>query len=199
MPTVTIHIAGRGTRLADGTPSMAGHMWIGLEDGAFLQSCGFGPDSAHEGQPFAPGRFYDNDHEVYTGCHYQKRIAISAGQLEAMRDFARDPARYGFALYYNGFTNSCVHFAWKMLAHGGLNPGHYEGDIWPANNIELADTIGMPVRRSTDRQPRAAGGFRLWQWLRPLSQWWALRIVVGLIRAALARPWPGMAAGRAAA
>lgn len=168
MPTVTIHIASRGTPLADGSLSLAGHMWIALEDGATIHSYGFGPDGAHEGQPFAPGRFYDNDHETYTGPHYCKRIAISAAQYEAMREFGRAPARHGFASYYNGFTNSCVHFAWKMLEHGGLNPGRYEGDIWPAHNIDHADTIGTPARRATDRAVRAGTGSRLLQWLRPL-------------------------------
>lgn len=199
MPTVTIHIAGRGTRLADGSPSLVGHMWIGLENGTAVHSYGFGPDGAHEGQPFAPGRFYDDDHETYTGRHYQKRIAIGASQYQAMRDFGREPARYGFASYYNGFTNSCVHFAWKMLAHGGLNPHHYEGDIWPTNNIDHADTIDRQDDRDVAGAARAGTAARLWQWLRPLSQWWVIRIVVGLFRAAVARPWPGMAVGRAAA
>jgi hypothetical protein len=199
MPTVTIHIAGRGTRLADGTLSLAGHMWIGLENGSAIHSYGFGPDRAHEGQPFGPGRFYDNDHETYTGSHYRKRITISIRQYEAMREFGREPARYGFASYYNGFTNSCVHFAWKMLEHGGLNATHYQGDVWPTNNIDHADTLGMPARRVTDAPSRAGTGSRIRQWLRPFTHWWVIRVVVGLIRAAVSRPWPGGALGRASA
>jgi hypothetical protein len=44
MPTLTIHIAEKGTPCADGTPSKKGHMWYSVNDGlGNINSYGFAP------------------------------------------------------------------------------------------------------------------------------------------------------------
>jgi hypothetical protein len=56
MPTVTLNIAGRGTRLSDGGTSATGHMWYTVTDSAGNSaSYGFSPDSDNQGGVCARG------------------------------------------------------------------------------------------------------------------------------------------------
>jgi Ca2+-binding RTX toxin-like protein len=136
MPTITINIAGRGTRLADGTQSATGHMWYSLNDGSGNPpaSYGFAPDSLHEGKPIAPGEVHRDDDTNYQSRDYTKTIEITDTQYNDIKSFGENPSADGFDLDYNGFSNSCIDFTWKALSVGGLNPTGYEGSVWPTLN-----------------------------------------------------------------
>ena len=122
MPTVTINISGRGTILADGTPSEFGHMWYSLNDGyGNTPGYGFAPDTEHQGHPLAPGDVHRDDDTNYKTRDFTKTIEITKAQYEAMKSFGENPAAYGFSTFYNGLSNSCIDFTWKAMQLGGLN------------------------------------------------------------------------------
>jgi hypothetical protein len=93
MPTITINIAGRGTRLADGTQSATGHMWYSLNDGSGNPpaSYGFAPDSLHEGKPIAPGEVHRDDDTNYQSRDYTKTIEITDTQYNDIKSFGENP------------------------------------------------------------------------------------------------------------
>jgi len=132
MPTVTINIAGRGTNVSDdgtGNPgqSSVGHMWYELNNSqGQSESYGFAP--VEHGDPFGPGKRYDNDSSNYQSRDYSRTIEITQAQYDAMKNFGDNPAANGFT-DYNGINNSCIDFTWKALEVGGLNPSGYEGSI----------------------------------------------------------------------
>ncbi|WP_326937897.1 calcium-binding protein [Frateuria sp. Soil773] len=123
-------------------------MWYELNDGfGNTESYGFAP--IEHGSPFSDGRVYVDDSSNYESRAYTRTIEISQNQYEVLQSFGRDPASYGFDLYYNGLDNSCVDFTWKALSEVGLNPSAFEGDIWPTNNIDDVKAIKPPKRFGT--------------------------------------------------
>lgn len=160
MPSVTINIAGRGTKLAGGGESAVGHMWYELtDDQGQTTSYGFAPDEEHHGSPFAPGQVYNNDNTNYQSTEYSRTIEVTDEQFAAMQAFGQDPAAGGFSMRYNGLSNSCIDFTWKALEKGGLNPSGFEGHIWPTHNINAVKKIENPSAGAVGaRAPPAAGG-----------------------------------------
>lgn len=86
--SVTIHIAGAGTKLKNGGESAFGHMWYELDrgDGSKPASYGFAPKEEYHGNPFAPEKVYEDDSDNYDPSHYTKRIEITEIQFNAIRD-----------------------------------------------------------------------------------------------------------------
>jgi hypothetical protein len=93
MPTITINIAGRGTRLADGTQSDTGHMWYSLNDGRgnAPESYGFAPDSLHKRKPIARGEVHRDDDTNYPSRDYTKTIEITDAQYNDIKAFGEPP------------------------------------------------------------------------------------------------------------
>jgi Ca2+-binding RTX toxin-like protein len=162
-PTVTIHIADRGTALSTGGASATGHMWYSLDDGnGNISSYGFSPDRDHEGDPFAPGAInaLGPGESEYTTEAYSRTIEITPEQFMAMDHFGSDPAAGGFDMYYNGVDNSCIDFTWAALQKGGLDPRGFQGALWPTNNIDAVKDIG------TENPPGTPDGVR---WLNAIG------------------------------
>ncbi len=109
--SVTIHIAGAGTKLKNGGESAFGHMWYELDrgDGSKPESYGFAPKEEYHGNPFAPGKVYKDDSDNYDPDHYTKRIEITEDQLKLMQDFAKDADENGFD-FYKDLNSGCVDF-----------------------------------------------------------------------------------------
>lgn len=114
MPTLTINITGRGTPVAnDGTgnpgASVLGHMWYSLDDGnGSKRSYGFAP--IKHGDPWGPGKVYNNDDSNYLSSDYSVTVEITTEQFIALENFGKDPGAYGFDLEYQGISNSCIDF-----------------------------------------------------------------------------------------
>lgn len=152
-PAVTVHIASRGTPLAEGGESAVGHMWYELHDSnGNSSSYGFAP--AVHGEAFGPGKVYRNDTDNYLDRAHMRTFEISQAQFDKMKDFGDDPngkkwrgktdkaagvkGQY-FNEKYNGLNNSCIDFTWKALEVGGFEIptpwiGTYNGAIIPTDN-----------------------------------------------------------------
>ena len=146
-PSVTIHIADRGTGLSTGPgdTSATGHMWYSLNDGnGNISSYGFSPDAAHQGWPEAPGAInaLGPAESEYNTEAYSRTIDITPEQFTAMDHFGSDPAGAGFSMFYDGVGNSCIDFTWRALQLGGLNPNGFEGLLWPTKNEDAVNNIG---------------------------------------------------------
>lgn len=150
MPSITIKIANAGTPFTNGGASSVGHMWFTLSDGFTSESYGFAPNESHHGSPFAPGQVYTTDDATYASTYHERRIEITDDQYQAIRDFARNPEDHGFNTRYNGITNSCIDFTWRAIEAGGMNPGSYDGTIWPTWNREYVESVWERARRSNN-------------------------------------------------
>ena len=72
MPTMTVYITERGTPMADGGTSAAGHMWFSIsQDGTNQKSYGFAP--VVHGMPAGPGQVYNDDIDNYAEFAYELR------------------------------------------------------------------------------------------------------------------------------
>lgn len=153
MPSMTIHIADRGTPRADNTVAMVGHMWFTLENGAgkskdygFSQNRRITPANSHPIKKlFSKGEVYHDDSQTYLQTSLSKKILLSQEQFEKIKAFSDAPDKHGFEKQYNAFTNSCVDFVWIALRHAGITATSHDGDIWPKHNIDDVENIGKPV------------------------------------------------------
>lgn len=139
-PTITVKVAGRGTGLAGGGTSTAGHMWFELNPGipGSTESFGFAP--IVHGQFNDPGKIWFSDRDNYLGADYSITIELTATQYNDLRDFGLNPSSQGFDLNYNAAYNSCIDFTWKALDVANLLPTNlqgYEGGTWPTGNIAI--------------------------------------------------------------
>ncbi|HRF73387.1 MAG TPA: hypothetical protein PL117_11490, partial [Accumulibacter sp.] len=149
MTAVTVYIAGRGTSLAEGGSSRAGHIWYVLV-GAGGQTASYGFAPAQHGESSGPGRVYSNDNTNYQSYEYAKTIDITQAQYDNIKSFSDNPGAFGFGMNYSGLSNSCVDFAWKAMEVGGLNPTKFQGNVWPTWNGDNFDDVFTPSNSSPE-------------------------------------------------
>jgi hypothetical protein len=151
MPTVTINIAGPGTPTSDGGSSFQGHMWYDISNGSGkVDSYGFSPNEDNIGKPFAPGGIsaHGPDYDYYLSQVYSRTIEITQEQYDILKNFGNKPSAYGFDMYYNALSNSCIDFVWSALQEAGLKPasGHdgWDGSLLPIDNMDNVNDIYNP-------------------------------------------------------
>jgi hypothetical protein len=151
MPTVTINIAGPETPTSDGGSSFQGHMWYSINDGnGNVISYGFSPNRENTGKPFAPGgtNAHGDDNDYYLSRDYSREIEITQEQYDVLKSFGETPKAYGFDMYYNALSNSCIDFVWRALKEASLKPAFspddWEGDWLPVDNAGDVDDIYNP-------------------------------------------------------
>ena len=160
MPTFTIKVAGRGTRLSDGNSSMAGHLWVSLNDGkgGRNESYGFGRDTDEGGQSSKIGKVHTDDDSEYLSTDFERTINITQEQYDKAKDFFNDPKKYGFdPSEYNTITNNCIKFVWKAVEVTGIDKSGFDGRVWPTFNIHDIRRIGdfqhPPGSTYVDQEP----------------------------------------------
>ncbi|NDB59878.1 hypothetical protein EB001_15740 [bacterium] len=155
MPYIELKVADKGTPAIDFKnnsihPSAFGHVWYHIyknENDLVGKSYGFAPDENHQGQPFAPGKVYEDDSFNYTlneaGGDYIGRVYITEEQYLILDKFGKDPTSndFGFSKFYSGLSNSCIDFVWTGLAKAGLvtinsDGSFFNGDVIPTWNID---------------------------------------------------------------
>ena len=138
MFTLTVKIAAAGAKIKDESPSVAGHMWLSVYGNGKTSSMGFGP--VKQGDPFGPGEQKYQDDSKYLDIYYSGKIYITEDQYHILKDFSKDPKKYGFDIdKYNGVANSCIDFTWKALHTIGLNSTDFEGNLLPSDNADNVD------------------------------------------------------------
>ncbi|MEO6676801.1 MAG: calcium-binding protein [Pseudomonas sp.] len=150
MPKLIVNIAGIGSPLSDGGSSKTGHMWYQVTDSnGNTNSYGFAP--IENGVPHGPGTVWLEDSSHYLEKLYTQEVEISDAQYDLLKSYGTDPTTFGFDKQYDGIYNSCVDFTWKALEVAGLNPGGFEGDILPGNNIDdLKEILGPGFGGNTE-------------------------------------------------
>ncbi|MDC8746397.1 hypothetical protein NY751_09970 [Xanthomonas campestris] len=122
---LTIYLASPGTPLKEGGTSFTGHMYLGTSHGSIHESFGFAPSGRPRAQGSdsddIPGEVSGKDVENYRNPQYARTMEITKDQYDRIREFAADPAKHGFDMNYDTFSNSCVDFSWAALNHAGLH------------------------------------------------------------------------------
>ncbi|WP_425509747.1 XVIPCD domain-containing protein [Xanthomonas euroxanthea] len=99
-------------------------MYLGTSHGDVHESFGFAPSARPRAQRSdsddIPGEVSGKDVENYRDPQYARTMEISKDQYDRIREFAADPAKHGFDMRYDTFSNSCVDFSWAALNHAGL-------------------------------------------------------------------------------
>lgn len=128
--TVTVYAAAPGTPIrnlhdngsADVAASAPGHMYYGVSDGTESASWGFSP--VEHGSINGPGTVSEGDANIYQDPVYARTMEISQGQYEKLKEFGRNPSRFGFDMNYKDIRNNCVDFTWAALNHAGIQRTH---------------------------------------------------------------------------
>ncbi|MCS3746891.1 hypothetical protein FHY18_002487 [Xanthomonas arboricola] len=118
--TLTIYLASPGTPLKAGGTSFTGHMFLATNDIGKDNFNSFGFEPRHDFQKSGVGRVSAEDVESYKDPYYARTMEISKDQYDRIREFAAAPAKHGFDMRYDTFSNSCVDFSWAALNHAGL-------------------------------------------------------------------------------
>ncbi|MEA9588683.1 XVIPCD domain-containing protein [Xanthomonas sp. WHRI 10064A] len=121
---LTIYLASPGTPLKEGGTSFTGHMYLETSHADIHESFGFAPSGRSRVQgrdsDEVPGEVSGKDVENYRDPEYARTMEITREQYEKIREFSADPAKHGFDMKYDSFSNSCVDFSWAALNHAGL-------------------------------------------------------------------------------
>ena len=127
--SITVYVAAPGTpHVRDGvtTYSTPGHLYWSISDGTTVNGYGFGPRDA--GDMSGPGRVSMFDHLEYQNPMYERTMAISREQYEALKAFGDrtidgDDPRFNSSSITNsyGLGNNCVDYTWKALEVAGLD------------------------------------------------------------------------------
>ncbi|WP_312252557.1 XVIPCD domain-containing protein [Stenotrophomonas sp.] len=155
--TLTLYVAAPGTPLTGSTQrSLSGHVYMETAAGNDRISHGFQPGGAPVGYQrqwhdvAVPGAIVETDTRQYQDPYYSRTIEISKDQFDRIREFAKDPEKYGFSKNYETFTNSCTDFVWASLKHAGIHDSKvlgvidFEGDIKPIYNVKPIQMIKPP-------------------------------------------------------
>jgi hypothetical protein len=131
MPFITIKIAPAGTPEADGSKSIAGHMWFTIDNGSGYESTyGFAPNSANQGHMSGQGQVKTDDDDRYiydpnNHSFYTKRIEITQEQYDAIKSFA-DATKLNesnFNTFYEVGSNNCIKFTYDAMNEGAKVAG----------------------------------------------------------------------------
>jgi len=174
--TLTVYVAAPGTPLllSKGT-SNAGHVYYSIDDGTAANSYGFAP--AKHGESSGPGKVFYSDAKDYKDPYYSRTMEIDKAQYEKLKEFGKDPAKYGFSMEYGGATNSCVDFTWGALNHAGLHrrtargieDKSFEGELRPLENVDDIKSITAPMPGSDlNKEHHNAKPEQLW-WQKAIS------------------------------
>lgn len=119
------------------TISRTGHAWYQVIDDGNPFSAGFGPANSKTQLSSVQGAISRVDESAYGGePAYTMTYEITKRQLDILIEFSKNPGKFGFDQNsYNALTNSCVDFVVHALKAIGMNPGGYDGNLLPMDNI----------------------------------------------------------------
>ena len=157
--SLTVYVAAPGTpHVRDGvtTYSVPGHLYWSISDGSTVNGYGFGPRDA--GDISGPGAVSTRDHLEYQNPTYERTMAISREQYEALRTFGDrtirgDDPRFnssGVTDSY-GLGNNCVDYTWKALEVAGLDRRR---EYAPGERPTTREVLFGPNDQFDVREPR---------------------------------------------
>lgn len=140
--TLTVYIAFPGTPCNNESDSLAGHMWVSVDDNLRNVNSYYGFAPIKHGEPIGPGEVKLNDIEVYK--KYKKIIfPITEEEYQAAINFGDDAYVNKSFGWYNVLSNSCVDFSWAVLHRAGIGnnfePSAWDGKLIPGENIPLLE------------------------------------------------------------
>lgn len=140
--TLTVYIAFPGTPCNDEPNSLAGHMWVSVDDNLRKVKSHYGFAPIKHGDPYGPGEVKLNDIEVYK--KYKTIIfPIKEEEYQAAINFGDDAYVNKSFGRYNILSNSCVDFSWAVLHSAGIGndfePSEWDGKLMPGENIPLLE------------------------------------------------------------
>jgi hypothetical protein len=174
--SLTVYVAAPGTpHVRDGvtTYSTPGHLYWAISDGNTVNGYGFGPRTP--GDIHGPGSVSIRDHREYQNPMYERQMAISREQYEALKEFGRrtidgDDPRFNSSSITDsyGLGNNCVDYTWKALEVAGIHQQRpyanddrvsvrevmlgrgaylrYEGALRPVDNIRDLQRLQDPIQ-----------------------------------------------------
>ncbi|TPD63703.1 hemolysin [Stenotrophomonas maltophilia] len=144
--TVTLFLAAPGTPLNSGGSSPRGHMYFQTAAGEEVHSYGFAsprllPDEAAAGVQYA--EVVHDDADEHRDPYYSRTLEISEEHYGCLRDFAEEPAEFGFDVDRPATINRCSDFVWAALHYAGLHsqPAPLDGG---SNLGEFAVLFNLP-------------------------------------------------------
>jgi Ca2+-binding RTX toxin-like protein len=147
MPTLTVKIAAGGTIYDHNGSSLAGHMWLSIDNDGVAGlakpiSLGFAPIESSQSLPLAQGEVHKDDDAKYATTFYTGTIIISDIQYQQLQSLQAPGAleANGFSSSYVVGSNDCISFVYKALQIIGINVGQ-TGDLLPVDNADNIDKM----------------------------------------------------------
>ena len=144
--TVTLFLAAPGTPLNSGGSSPRGHMYFQTTAGEEAHSYGFAPPRLPTGENPAGVQYAEvvhDDADEHRDPYYSRTLEISEEHYGCLRDFAEEPAEFGFDVDRPATINRCSDFVWAALHYAGLHsqPAPLDGG---SNLGEFAVLFNLP-------------------------------------------------------